>query len=179
MDELYDVVDKNGRKIGTATWTECHTKGLLHKNVHGLVFKDNSRKEILIKRRRKDAVQGANQWEIAVAGHILSGKKPRQEIIRELKEELFSKVDMPKKIKIQGVCTYMHNDLPNNFEIAYLFEIVYPGPFSLDTEETSGESRWISLNNFLDSASKSPDQFAKYSVTAVEQYIKNRTRKDS
>ena len=51
LEEVYDVVDKNGNKIGEATWTQVHTKGLLHQNVHGLVFKDDTRKETLIKKR--------------------------------------------------------------------------------------------------------------------------------
>ncbi len=48
MDEIYDVIDKEGNKISTATWTEVHTKGLLHQVAAVLIFKDDSKSEVLI-----------------------------------------------------------------------------------------------------------------------------------
>ena len=141
LEEVYDVVDKNGNKIGEATWTQVHTKGLLHQNVHGLVFKDDTRKETLIKKRSMLQPQEKGLFEISVAGHILSGYTPDKAIEKETEEELLGKV-LPKTIKIKQMGSYFNHDLPNNYEIAYLYEIIYPGPF-FASEESDGKAFWI------------------------------------
>ncbi len=50
-DELYDVLESNGNKIGTASWAECHEKGLLHQTAGIFVFKDPSKREMLVQLR--------------------------------------------------------------------------------------------------------------------------------
>ncbi len=77
LEEVYDVVDKSGNKIGEATWTEVHTKGLLHQNVHGILFSDETKKWTYFKKRSENAAEEAGKYEIAVAGHMISGEKPK------------------------------------------------------------------------------------------------------
>ena len=170
LEEIYDVVDKNGNKIGKATWTEVHTKGLLHQNVHGIVFKDERRIETLIKKRSANMPQGMGLFEIAVAGHILSGYTPDKAIEKETEEELLGKV-LPKTIKIKQMGSYFNHDLPNNYEIAYLYEIIYPGPF-FASEESDGKAFWIGWKELLEDMKKNPKKYAQYSINAINEYLK-------
>ena len=169
--EIYDIVDRNGKKIGSATWVECHTKGLLHKVVHGLVFRDESRTETLIKLRNKNMVQGPNELEIAVAGHMISPDTPRQSILKEIEEELFSGDKIPIGLTVKKIGSYFNNDILNNHEIAYLFEIIYPGPFNIDQEEASGKPRWVKLTDLVSDMKNNPQKYAQFSINAVNTYL--------
>lgn len=170
LEEPYDVVDKKGNKIGEARWTEIHTKGLLHKTVHGIVFKDQARYETLIKRRSSKMHQGPGLLELAVAGHVLSGYTPEQTIEKEIKEELFENKNIPKDTKIKRVGFYFNNDIPNNHEIAYVFEIIHPGPFF--ASEESEKPFWIGWKDLILDMKTSPEKYAQYSINAINEYPK-------
>ena len=169
--EIYDVVDKKGRTIGTASWIECHTKGLLHQSVHGLVFKNKSRKLTLIKRRSTAMVQEPGVWEIAVAGHMISGDSPQQSLIKEIEEELFSGKKIPSGISIKMYSKYFNNDIPNNNEISYLFEITCPGPFNIDQEESVGKPKWVTLQVLANDMKTNPEKYAQFSINAIDNYL--------
>lgn len=143
MDEIYDVVDKKGKKVGNATWTQVHTLGLFHQVVHGFVFSDPTRDKILIQKRSKNAAQGPGQMESSVAGHLIAGESAKTGICRELEEELFGLKSLPTNIKIKKICSYFNNDLPGNYEIAHLFEIIYSGPVQRQVEETEQPPMWV------------------------------------
>ena len=171
LEEVYDVVDRDGNKIGEATWTPIHTKGLLHQVVHGLIFKDEKRREILLKKRSSIMHQGPELIEIAVAGHILSGYNPEKAIKKEIKEELLGGAAIPKEMKIRLVGRYFNNDLPNNHEIAHLFEIIYSGPF-FESEESEEQAFWIDFNALASDMKKNPSKHAQFSINAIAEYSK-------
>lgn len=170
-DEVYDIFNKNGKKLGTATWTECHVKGLIHKTVHGILFKDSLRSQILLKKRTPDAVQEPNVIEIAVAGHILSKETPDVAMRRELEEEVLGYSDSKKDIIIKKVGKYFNSDIPLNNEIAYLYEVFYKGPFSND-KTISGKPFWIDLKSLVKDMNSNPKRYAQYSINAINEYIK-------
>lgn len=170
IEEIYDVVDTKGKKIGTATWTEVHTKGLLHQNVHGILFQDKTRTKTLIKKRTTHAGQEAGKYEIAFAGHMLSGEKSENSIRRELHEELFHEGELPSDIFIEKVTTYFNNDIPNNNEIAHLFVVIHKGPFKVQKNEAS-RLKWVTWKNLVEDMLRNPSKYAQYSINAVNAYI--------
>ena len=87
QQEIFPVVDEQGRVVGSATRGECHGGSkLLHPVVHLHVF--NSRGEVYLQRRPewKDIQPG--KWDTAVGGHIDYGETPEQALQREVREEL-------------------------------------------------------------------------------------------
>ncbi|MDO8618831.1 MAG: NUDIX domain-containing protein [Candidatus Daviesbacteria bacterium] len=172
LDEVYDVVDKKGRKIGTATWTEVHTKGLLHQNVHCIVFQDRNLTKTLFKKRVSNSAQEAGKYEIAAAGHMFAGEKPEESIRRELEEELFGGKKIPNNIKMQKVATYFNHDLPNNNEIAYLYLVIHPGPFTIQVAEAEN-FEWVDWKDLIKDMRDNPTKYAQYSINAVNAYIKS------
>ncbi len=171
-DEIYDVVDKKANKIGTATWTQCHVKGLLHQCAHGLVFSDEQKTRVLVQKRSKNAVQGAGLYEASVAGHILSDETPDEAIIRELQEELFGGLSLPGGIKIKRLLSFFNNDLPNNHEIAYLFEIILDGE-SFTNRESEEKPQWVEWETLLRRISFSPKKYAKFFRSDIKEYLKS------
>lgn len=115
--------------------------------------------------------QGAGLLEIAVAGHILSGSTPDKTIKKEIKEELFGGKSPSAQLKIKKIGSYFHSDLPNNNEIAHLYEIIYSGAFS-GSEESEGKAFWVDLKKLIDDMSNNPEKYARYSITALNEYSK-------
>jgi isopentenyldiphosphate isomerase len=171
VDELYDYFDKNGNKIGVATWTQVHEKGLVHKNVHGIVFKDESKSQILLKKRVSGVFPDPGKIEIAVGGHILSGESPEEGLRRELKEELFAERKPNGNISIKKINYYFNNDVTNNNEIAYLFELVCDEQFYYD-KNYSGKPYWIDFKFLVKDMNLNPDKYAQYSINAVKEYLR-------
>ncbi len=159
-DEIYDIVDDNGNKIGTASWTDVHTKGLLHQCASALIFKDTSRQETLLQRRSLSMNQCPGLWQHAAGGHILADQTSDQGIRQELQEELFYKHELPQ-LEIKKIVTFYNHDLPNNHELLTLYEVIYPGPFFPDPKEVDTEPQWIRWEALLIDLKTNP---AKYTT---------------
>ena len=87
QQEIFPVVDEQGRVVGSATRGECHGGSkLLHPVVLLHVF--NSQGDVYLQRRPewKDIQPG--KWDTAVGGHIDYGETPEQALQREVREEL-------------------------------------------------------------------------------------------
>ena len=87
QQEIFPIVDEEGRVIGSATRGECHSGSkLLHPVVHLHVF--NAKGDIYLQRRPawKDIQPG--KWDTAVGGHIDYGETPEEALQREVREEL-------------------------------------------------------------------------------------------
>lgn len=84
--ELFDVVDAEDRVIGQATRREVHSKGLLHRSVHILVF--NEAGELFLQKRAKTKDENPGFWDTSAAGHVSAGDDYWVTAHRELEEEL-------------------------------------------------------------------------------------------
>lgn len=84
--ELLDVINKDGKVIGTKERKQIYADGDLHKTVHVWVI--NSDKEILMQKRSAKKDTYPNLWSISVAGHVRAGEDSIKAALRELKEEL-------------------------------------------------------------------------------------------
>jgi isopentenyldiphosphate isomerase len=86
-EEWFDIVDKEGKVIGRAPRSACHSgPGLLHPVVHVHII-DSSDRIFLQKRSMTKQIQ-PGKWDTAVGGHLLSGEKVEDGLKREAAEEL-------------------------------------------------------------------------------------------
>jgi isopentenyldiphosphate isomerase len=169
-DEVYDVVDETGNKIGTATWTEVHAKGLLHQCVSALVFKDTTRSETLLQKRSQNMSQNPGLWQHAAGGHVLAGQSVEQGIRTELQEELFAGHELPD-FEIKKVGSFFNHDMPNNKEILNLFEVTYPGPFYFDDKELAEPPTWIRWTDLLKDLKDNPNKYTPVFHTIIKFYL--------
>jgi len=87
MDELIDIVNKDGQAIGeTALKSVVHTKGHYHNTAHIWLYTNNG--HILLARRAANKTICPLLWDVSVAGHVDAGETVEQAAIRETKEEL-------------------------------------------------------------------------------------------
>ena len=133
--EVFPIVDEEGRVVGSATRGECHDGSrLLHPVVHLHVF--NSRGEVYLQRRPdwKDIQPG--KWDTAVGGHMDYGETPEEALRREVSEELGITDFTPERI---GQYVF---DSQRERELVYVNHTTYDGPISPSAEELDGGRFW-------------------------------------
>jgi isopentenyldiphosphate isomerase len=84
---MFQLVDRKGTPVGTATREECHGNPLLlHLVVHLHVFDAQGRLYLQKRSIRKDTNPGL--WDTSVGGHVSAGEAVAAALIREAREEL-------------------------------------------------------------------------------------------
>lgn len=158
--EVFDLVDTEDRVVGRATRHEAHTRKLLHRAIHVLVF--NKRGELFLQKRSrfKDAHPG--RWDSSAAGHVNSGCEYLETASRELEEELGIQAAVELVAKIAACERTGH-------EFVHLFRARHEGPFRLPPAEieTGGFFPVEVLQAWIDAR---PDDFATGFLECWEAY---------
>ncbi len=86
-EEWFDLVDTEGRVVGKAPRSICHSgPGRLHPVVHLHIVDDRDR--IFLQKRATTKQIQPGKWDTAVGGHVSSGENIQQALIRETAEEV-------------------------------------------------------------------------------------------
>ena len=125
MDELIDIVDKNGIPIGISVpKSEIHAKGHFHNTAHVWCYTLNG--DILLQQRAASKAICPLLWDVSVAGHIDAGETPEQASVREAREEIGIELSEDQLLKI-GVfkCFQSYPDgiTDNEFHNTFIAEI--------------------------------------------------------
>lgn len=87
MEEIFDIVDEQGKVTGTATRQQCHAdRSLIHPVVHLHLFDRQGRLFLQQRSVRKQVFPG--YWDTSVGGHIHSRETVWAALLREADEEL-------------------------------------------------------------------------------------------
>ena len=135
QQEIFPLVDEEGKVIGKATRGECHSgTGLLHPVVHLHVF--NAQGEVFLQKRPewKDIQPG--KWDTAVGGHIDYGEAPEDALLREVREELGITEFTPTFV---GKYVF---ESKRERELVYVHSTVYDGPIRPSKDELDGGRFW-------------------------------------
>lgn len=86
-DEILDVYNSDGEKIGVCTRGESHRNGYYHKVVHCWFENTNEDKKYYYFQQRAMYKSYQGQYGVMVGGHIDSGEEEYTALIREISEE--------------------------------------------------------------------------------------------
>lgn len=134
-DELFPVVDDEGRVLGSMTRGEAHGGcRVLHPVVHLHVYDGSGR--LFLQRRPlwKDIQPG--RWDTAVGGHVAYGESVGEALRREAGEELGL-----RSFDAVFVVRYVY-DSDVERELVNVFRTVTDGPVTPDTNELDGGRFW-------------------------------------
>jgi isopentenyldiphosphate isomerase len=124
MDELFPLVDEQGKMIGSARRSDVHgNPRLLHPVVHCLVTSD--RGELLLQRRSLDKDIQPGRWDTSVGGHVVFGETVEQALLREMQEEIG--ID-GGRVRPRKLYQYVHRNAVEA-ELVHTYACVHNGPF--------------------------------------------------
>ena len=135
-EEIFPIVDENGRVVGKATRKECHSGSrLLHPVVHLHVF-DRQGRLYLQKRAHSKLIQ-PDKWDTAVGGHVDYGETVMQALRRETREELGLLSFVPMELFRYVFESDVERELVNAFKTVTDCEA-----FDFDTTEVADGRFW-------------------------------------
>jgi isopentenyldiphosphate isomerase len=103
--ELFDIYDEQGQKIGTVPRDEVHAKGYLHHSFHCWIVRDTGQgRRILFQKRQDSKDTFPGHFDITAAGHLSAGETVA-DAVREVEEELGIPVRMDELTSL-GVIDY-------------------------------------------------------------------------
>ncbi len=86
-EEWLDIVDSQGKTVGSAPRSVCHQNpNLIHQAVHLHVIDSQGR--IYLQKRSPNKTVQPRKWDTAVGGHVVRGESIENALTREIREEL-------------------------------------------------------------------------------------------
>lgn len=129
--ELFPLVDEEGRVIGSAMRGECHDGSKrLHPVVHLHVFDSAGRLYLQQRPLWKDIQPG--KWDTAVGGHVDFGEEIADALHREVREELGVEDFMP-----EFLLRYVFES-DRERELVHVYKTVYEGEIHPSAELDGG-----------------------------------------
>jgi isopentenyldiphosphate isomerase/intracellular septation protein A len=134
-EEWFDLVDGEGKVVGRAPRSVCHSRpGFLHPVVHLHVV--NSSDEIFLQKRSMTKQIQPGKWDTAVGGHVQSGEDIKLALQREAEEELGLNT-----FKALALARYLwESDIES--ELVYMFVTRTEQPLRLNLQEMDKGRFW-------------------------------------
>lgn len=128
-DELIDIYNSAGEKIGRAERSKAHGDNtLLHRAAHVFVFSRDGR--VLLQKRAVTKRIQPGKWDASVGGHLAAGEDYLTGARRELAEEL----GLPENTPLEHLFDVeIRNEIES--EDARVFKAISDGPFDFQKEE--------------------------------------------
>ncbi|GBE01195.1 nudix hydrolase [bacterium BMS3Bbin06] len=135
MEELLEIVNEEGRVIGTALRSEAHgNNSLLHRVVHVIVT--NNAGDIFLQKRAATKDVAPGKWDTSVGGHVDAGESVEEALRREMTEEL----GVPDG-EVVFLYRYIHSN-PYESELVYTYRCRNGGPFRYSRDEIDEVRFW-------------------------------------
>lgn len=152
MDELLDVLDKDGTATGKiSSKAEVHQNGFYHNTAH--IWFYNSDYKILLQQRSAKKTFYPLLWDVSVAGHVDSGESIRQAAVRETREEIglfISETDLKKIGVFESFKDYNNGFIDNEFHHTFICELKVELKSLKPHPEEVEDLKLISVSKFTD-----------------------------
>jgi len=134
--ELLDVVDEDDNVIAIKTRGEIHSRGLMHRAVHILVF--NNKHELFLQKRSMSKDEQPGKWDSSAAGHVDSGEAYLDCAQREITEELGIVAEQSMEMLFKLSASVLTGN-----EHCMVYRYIFDGPMVLQAEEID-DGQWVS-----------------------------------
>jgi isopentenyldiphosphate isomerase len=158
--ELVDVVDVDGRTVGTATRRQMRARRLPHRCVYVLVFHTDGRLFVHLRTPTKDVYPA--HWDVAVGGVLSAGESFAAGARREAGEELGVEVEP------EALFPYRYEDAATVVR-AEVYRVVHDGPFRLQPEEVV-RGEFVPVVEALARAERDP--FCPDGLAVLQEYLR-------
>ncbi len=167
-NEIIDIVNEHDSIIGTETLPIAHEQKLLHRSSTVLVFKDESKREILLQ-KRSEYVKNKPGTYCTPGGHVQQEQTYEEAGRREFCEEMLSIADDPSLQMNQLFKLRKNTD--DDPEFLMVYSLIHPGPFTVDSKEVS-KAQFMSLESLYKKIETQPSFFNETTILVLQEYKK-------
>ena len=162
-EEIFDVVNEQDEVIDRRPRSEVHSRDLLHRAVHVLVFHSNGNLFLQKRSMLKDCFPGT--WDSSASGHLDTGESYDACALRELGEELGCQPDQPLEKLFK-----MDAQLETGWEFVWIYQVRHDGPFKLQPEEIQCGD-WFTREHIQEWLRDRPEDFASAFRALWKRYL--------
>ncbi|MCR4325085.1 MAG: NUDIX domain-containing protein [Candidatus Curtissbacteria bacterium] len=168
-DEIIDIVDEKGRRLGKSSRSEACKIGLLHPAVN--IFVINSKGQVFLQQRSAKKSAFPLFWDVSASEHLVSGETFRQAAERGLSEELSMKarVRLIRPKHIQKSEYKKGKEIVKEYELVELYLANYEGEINLNKEEVK-EGKFVDIKEL---GKFSKNNFTPWGLDEIRFLIKN------
>jgi isopentenyl-diphosphate delta-isomerase len=151
------LVDEHDRERGSATKSEAHRSGALHRAFSVLVF--NRRGEILLQQRALDKYHSGGLWSNTCCGHPRPGEDTGAAARRRLREEMGFECDLRRLFAF-----YYRVELARGLS-EHEYDHVFVGSYEGDPRPDPAEVeawRWIQLSAVHREIAEAADRYTRW-----------------
>ena len=158
VEELFEVIDENGKVIGLKPRSEVHAAGLRHKGVYLLILDSEGR--IFVQQRANDKDLMPSAWDLSVAEHLKPGESFKDACFRGAREELNVKVWNPKFLgEIDFYFKYPDGKIDHELNQVFVGE--FTGEIEFQDKEVQG-GKFMEIQDLLREMGEEPEKFTPW-----------------
>lgn len=154
-EDIFDVVDSADRVVASYPRSYVHSRKLMHRAVHVLIFAAN-RTRILLQMRSKEKDTYPLRYTTSCSGHVDSGECYDQSVVREMREETGISVDASALEKIGKIPPCPETGM--EFTFVYALDVDESVSLSFSPDEVE-RFDWFDIPEFENMMAKNPDAF--------------------
>lgn len=132
MEELINLVDGSGARVGQIEKLDAHKKGLLHEAFSIFIF--DSKGNMLLQKRAASKYHSGGLWTNACCSHPRVGEVPAEAVHRRLQEEMGIDADL------REVYAFTYRITFDNGLTEYEYDRVFVGKSDADPEPNPAEA---------------------------------------
>lgn len=157
-EEMFEVIDKDGKVIDQKPRGEVHARGLRHKGVYLIIL--DRKGHIFLQQRAKDKDLMPSAWDLSVAEHLKPSESFEEAAQRGATEELGVKVRNLKLLGKMGFnFKYSSGEIDN--ELNHVFYSEFEGKINFkDKEVKSG--RFVEIYQLFQEMDQMPGKFTPW-----------------
>ena len=171
-EDIFDIVNSDDEVVGRAPRSEIHSRGLLHRSAHVLIFSDGGVPEILLQKRSASKDIHPGKFTAACSGHVDSGEDYGEGVLRELREETGIRLDSPSVLDFVGKIS-PRPETGMEFVAVYAMRAPRDIRLSFSPEEIDG-FEWVPVREFEERILESPELFTPSLLCVYGFYLSKR-----
>jgi isopentenyldiphosphate isomerase len=157
-EEMFEVVDKDGKVLDQKPRSEVHARGLRHKGVYLIIL--DRKGHIFLQQRAKDKDLMPSAWDLSVAEHLKPSETFTEAAQRGAREELGVKV---RNLKLLGKMSF-HFKYPGgeiDNELNHLFYSEFEGKINFKDGEVQN-GRFVEICQLFHEMDQMPGKFTPW-----------------
>jgi isopentenyl-diphosphate delta-isomerase len=158
MEEVFEIFDAHGRRLGTAPRSQVHREGLWHRAANVFLLDRYGRLWLQRRSSTKDVWPGA--WDLSVAEHLQPDETYLEAAARGLHEEMNVPGVALEPLEDVVACRTRAAGI-NDYELQQSFVGIYDRPLSPSHSEVAAV-RSISLEDLAREISERPEAFTPW-----------------